>query len=191
MSAPSATASPRARAPWARAIAPLFVGALLGFIGGYFAGGGGRPGPAPDAATSPGGTDRIATLKADLQRDRESPRLWAALGNAYYDREDWDHAIEAYEKALRKAPKDANVLSDLGAAFRNRGEFRRAVASFERARSADPDHWQSLLNLVLIHAYDLHDSAGAQKWLDELKRRYPEIPDLDRIQDRISALRAS
>jgi hypothetical protein len=48
-----------------------------------------------------------------------------------------------------------------------------------------------LLNLVLIHSYDLHDAAGAQRWFDELKRRYPEIPDLDRIQERISGLRAS
>ena len=33
--------------------------------------------------------------------------------------------------------------------------------------------------------------AAAQRWFDELKRRYPEIPDLDRIQERISSLRAS
>ncbi len=180
----------RSRAPWSRAIAPLFIGALLGFIGGYFAAGGGRPDAAPETAAATGGADRIASLKTELQRDPESPRLWAALGNAYYDRDDWSHAIESYEKALRKAPKDANVLSDLGAAFRNRGELRRAVASLERARAADPDHWQSLLNLVLIHAFDSRDAAMAQRHFDELKRRYPEIPNLDRIQEQISRVRA-
>ncbi len=65
------------------------------------------------------------------------------------------------------------------------------MALFERARKSDPDHWQSLLNLVLVHAYDLKDAGAAQRSLDELKRRYPEIPDLDRIQERISGLRAS
>jgi tetratricopeptide (TPR) repeat protein len=114
-----------------------------------------------------------------------------ALGNAWYDAEDWDRAIAAYEKARRKAPEDPNLLSDLAAAYRNRGEFRRAVPLFERAQKNDPNHWQSLLNLVLMNAYDLHDSAAAQKWLDVLKRRFPEIPDLDRIQERISALRVS
>ncbi len=176
-------------------ILPVLVGGLLGFIGGYFAGGGGRP-TAPvttdtsgAAAANPGGT--VAEIQRAVERDPENPRLLTALGNAWYDADDWNRAIAAYEKARRKAPEDPNLLSDLGAAYRNRGEFRRAVPLFERAQKNDRNHWQSLLNLVLIHAYDLHDSAGAQKWLDELKRRYPEIPDLDRIQDRISALRAS
>lgn len=175
-------------------ILPVLVGGLLGFIGGYFAGGAGRtasvavPAASTSAATSGGPTGEIQRA---LERDPENPRLLTALGNAWYDADDWNGAIDAYEKARRKAPEDPNLLSDLGAAYRNRGEFRRAVALFERAQKNDRKHWQSLLNLVLIHAYDLHDSSGAQKWLDELKRRYPEIPDLDRIQERISALRAS
>jgi Flp pilus assembly protein TadD len=133
----------------------------------------------------------MAELQAAVDKDPENPKLLTALGNAWYDREDWDRAIATYEKARRKASDDANLLSDLGAAYRNRGEFKRAVTLFEKAREHDKEHWQSLLNLVLIHAYDLHDAAGAQRWFDELKRRYPEIPDLDRIQERISGLRAS
>ena len=177
-------------------ILPLLVGVLLGFIGGYFAGGGGRPAPTPATAKAgapagEGNAGRIEELETAVARDRENPKLLTALGNALYDREDWDRAIDTYEKARRKAPNDANLLSDLGAAYRNRGEFKRAVALFERARQSDKEHWQSLLNLVLINAYDLHDSAAAQRWFDELKRRYPEIPDLDRIQERISSLRAS
>jgi tetratricopeptide (TPR) repeat protein len=179
-------------------ILALLVGVLLGFIGGYFAAGGGRPAGTSSSAASEtastggsAGGGRIEELTRAVEKDPENPKLLTALGNAWYDRGDWDRAIAAYEKARRKTPEDANLLSDLGAAFRNRGEFRRAVALFERARKNDPEHWQSLLNLVLIHAYDLHDPAAAQRWLDELKRRYPEIPDLDRIQDRISSLRAS
>ncbi len=175
------------------AIVPLFVGGLLGFIGGYFAGGGGRPGgpagPGGDAASA--GSDRIGQMKKEVDRDPQNPKLWTALGNVYYDREDWDHAVEAYERALRKAPKDPNVLSDLGAAYRNRGEFHRAIALFEKARLADPDHWQSLLNLVLITAFDTRDSAAAGRHFQELKRRYPDIPNLDRIEQQISSIKGS
>jgi cytochrome c-type biogenesis protein CcmH/NrfG len=174
------------------AVVPLFVGILLGFIGGYFAGGGGRPGagPAsPAAETPPGG--RIEELQASLERDPENPRLWTSLGNALYDREDWSGAVRAYEKALRKAANDPNVLSDLGAAYRNRGEFRRAAALFTKARAADPDHWQSLLNLVLVQAFDIRDPGAAQRSLDELKRRYPETPNLDRLQQQIDGLKPS
>lgn len=172
-------------------VVPVFVAALLGFIAGYFAAGGGRPARAPAALGSPEGATRLEELQRSVERDPENPELLTALGNAWYDREDWDRAIDAYEKARRKAPESPNLLSDLGAAYRNRGELRRAIALFERARENDRDHWQSLLNLVLVHAYDRRDPAAAQRHLEELKRRYPEIPDLDRIQERISTLRTS
>lgn len=179
--------------PWRRSVVPLLLGALLGFIGGYFAAGGGRPGAAsddaPPSATASG--ERVAQLRAAIERDRENPRLWTALGDAYYDAEDWERAVDAYEKARRRAPKDPNLLSDLGAAYRNAGELGRAVHYFEKARENGPDHWQSLLNLALIHAYDLGDAPRAQRYLDELKRRYPEIPRLDRLQEKISGLRAA
>ena len=187
---------PVRRFRWASALPALFAGALIGFISGYFAGGGGRPQTSSAATASPkapGGTaagGRIAALQDEVARDPENPKLLAALGNACYDREDWDGAIEAYRKALRKAPKDANILSDLGAAYRNRGDFKEAIASFQKARGADGDHWQSLLNLVLVNAFDVRDAGAAQRHLDELKRRYPEIPNIDRIQEQISRLRA-
>ena len=146
---------PGRRLRWASALPALFAGVLLGFIGGYFAGGGGRPqrlrrqrqpegrrrdgGGRPDRGAPGRGGARSGEPEAP-GRPRQRP----------YDREDWDGAIEAYEKALRKAPNDPNLLSDLGAAYRNRGDFKQAIASFEKARAADRDHWQSLLNLVLV-----------------------------------------
>jgi len=167
----------------------LLVGALLGFIGGYFAAGGGRPNAAATAApVRAGGQDRVAEIQGALEKDPENPKLLTALGNAFYDREDWDGAIRAYEKARRKAAGEPNLLSDLGAAYRNRGEFKRAIALFEKARAADPDHWQSLLNLVLINAFDTRDAAAARRHFAELKRRYPEIPNLDRIEKQIAGL---
>ena len=176
----------------AAAIVPLAVGALLGFIGGYFAAGGGRPAaPGPTAASDSSGGGRLAELSRSLEKDPQNPKLLTGLGDAYYDRQDWDRAIEMYQKARRKAASDPNLLSDLGAAYRNRGEFKLAISLFTKAREADPDHWQSLLNLVLINAFDTRNAAAAQRHLDELKRRYPDIPDLDRIQQQISSLKAS
>lgn len=169
---------------------PLLVGALLGFIGGYFAAGGARPNAQPAAAATAraAGVDRVLEIQGSLEKDQESPKLLTALGNAYYDREDWDGAIRAYEKARRKAAGDPNLLSDLGAAYRNRGEFKRAIALFEKARASDPDHWQSLLNLVLINAFDTRNAGAARRHFAELKRRYPEAPNLDRIEKQIASL---
>lgn len=171
-----------------QAVVALAVGVLIGFGAGYFAGGGGRP-SAPAREEAPAG-DRAAALSRELERDPENPKLLTELGNLHYDREEWDRAIALYEKARRKAPKDAALLSDLGAAHRNRGEFKLALAYFQKAREAAPDQWQALLNEVLVEAFDRRDAAAAQKAFDELKRRFPEIPQLDRIQAQISSLRA-
>ncbi len=179
---------------WSAAILPLLLGVLLGFIGGYFAAGGGRPvrTSAPAASPSPAaeGGDAIAELKRTIEKDPQNPKLLTSLGNAYYDRGDWEHAADAYELARRRAPNDPNVLSDLGVAYRNEGEFKRAAAMFRKAREINPDHWQSLLNLVLLDTFDRHDATAAQREFDELKRRFPEIPNLDRLQEQITKLRA-
>jgi tetratricopeptide (TPR) repeat protein len=175
-----------------RGVIPLLVGVVLGFIGGYFSAGGGRPGgPAASPAAKPGGEDREAEILVALQRDPESPKLLTSLGNVLYDREDWDGAIRAYEKARRKPPADPNLLSDLGSAYRYRGEFKRAVSFFEKARAADPGHWQSLLNLVLVNAFDRRDADAALRYLAELRRRFPEIPNLDRIEKQIASLKGA
>jgi tetratricopeptide (TPR) repeat protein len=129
----------------------------------------------------------LAGLLAELERDPRNPQLLAAVGNWHYDREQWDDAIEYYEKSLRRG-KSAAVLSDLGAAYRNRGDFERAIAEFQKAREADPEHWQALLNLVLVQAFDQRDGAAAAASFRELKQKYPDIPNLDHIERQISGL---
>ena len=185
------TGEPARRSAAPRIVVALLLGGLVGFSAGYFAGGGGRPsGGAGASAEGGGGADpRLAELQRSVDRDPENPALLTNLGNYYYDREEWDAAVKAYEKARRKAPKDANLLSDLGAAHRNAGEFELAVAFFRKAREADAQHWQSLLNWVLVEAFDRKNAAEAQRLLDELKKTFPEIPQLDRIQSQISSLR--
>lgn len=177
------------RSALSRAAVAAAVGVLIGFIAGYFAGGGGRlAAPAGQAVSGGGGADRIAEVRREIEKDPENPKLNAGLGNLYYDREDWDRAIAAYEKARRKAPKDPNLLSDLGAAYRNRGQFRMAESLFNKAREADPDHWQSLVNLTLLAAFDTRDAVGAKRRLEELKHRFPGIPNLEGVEKQIASL---
>jgi tetratricopeptide (TPR) repeat protein len=178
------------RASRSQAVVALFCGALIGFAAGYFAAGGGRPSAPRVAGAGSAGGGRLAELTLSVERDPENPEILMDLGNLHYEREEWDDAIARYEKARRKAPKNANLLSDLGAAHRNRGEFDLAVAYFRKAREADPNHWQSLLNWLLVEAFDRKDPKAAQMVFDELKRNYPEIPQLDRIEAQISSLRA-
>jgi len=181
-------ADSKKRSSVAQSLVMLLVGALVGFGAGYFAGGGGRPAGSGSGPVAAGG--RIGELNQSLARDPENPEILMDIGNAYYDHEDWDDAIRSYDKARRKAPRNPNLLSDLGAAHRNRGEFDTAVAFFQKAREANPEHWQALLNWLLVEAYDRRDAKAAQPLMDEVKKRYPEIPQLEKIQEQISSLRS-
>ena len=96
------------RRSWAaQSIVMLLVGGLVGFGAGYFAGGGGRPSAAgPAAAGAPG--DRVAELHAVARAGSREPGAFSRTSAMrYYDREDWDHAVAAYEKARRKAPAES------------------------------------------------------------------------------------
>jgi hypothetical protein len=46
------------------------------------------------------------------------------------------------------------------------------------------------VNEVLVEAFDRKDADAAQKAYDQLKKLHPEIPQIDRIQDQISKVRA-
>jgi tetratricopeptide (TPR) repeat protein len=171
----------------AGAFVMLLVGGLLGFIGGYFAGGGGRPAAPAISSAAAGEGGGLTGLLAELERDPRNPQLLAAVGNWHYDREQWDLAIDYYEKSLRRK-EDAAVRCDMGAAYRNLGDFERAIAEFRRSRETDPEHWQALLNLVLEQAFDQRDGAAASASYRELKQKYPDIPNLDHLERQIQGL---
>ena len=44
------------------------------------------------------------------------------------------------------------------------------------------------MNLVLINAFDTRDAGAARRHFAELKRRYPDVPNLDRIEKQITGL---
>jgi tetratricopeptide (TPR) repeat protein len=184
-------------------------GLLTGFIVGYFVASsahppvpalsstassgtaGGAPGdtaPAPSAAEL---ATRVKEIQNAIQRDPANVDLQVQLANTYYDASDWKSAAESYEKTLPKKGSDPNLLTDLGSCYRNLGNFDKALEMYQRAQAVQPTHSQSLLNSVLVYTFDLKDAARAQTAFDRLKKEHPEIPRLDDLQLKISALRAA
>lgn len=184
-------------------------GLLTGFIIGYFVASSSHPplpalsatassgssvGATGDAALAPSAAElaaRVKEVQNAIQRAPENVDLQVQLANTYYDANDWKSAADAYEKTLPKKGSDPNLLTDLGSCYRNLGRFDKALEMYQRAQAVQPTHSQSLLNTVLVYTFDLKDAAKAQAAFDRLKKEHPEIPRLDDLQLRISALRAS
>jgi tetratricopeptide (TPR) repeat protein len=113
---------------------------------------------------------RIAEALQKTQKEPDSQAAWRDLGNAYYDGDMTQQAIEAYDRALALNPDDADVLNDQGAMYRQQGDFSQALANFEKALKIAPNNLESLYNIGYVNAFDLNRMDKAVKaW-----RRYLE-----------------
>jgi tetratricopeptide (TPR) repeat protein len=114
---------------------------------------------------------RIEKLRKDSASKEATAETWKELGNIYFDTDQPELAIKAYERAIALRPDDADALNDQGAMYRQTGDFGRAVANFEKAYSIDPHNLESLYNSGYVYAFDLNNIPKALiKW-----RRYLEL----------------
>lgn len=61
-------------------------------------------------------------------------------GEALYQQEDWDGAIEAFSRAISESPRSVNALVYRGHAYSQKGDYDRAIEDYDRALRIDPNH---------------------------------------------------
>ena len=175
------------------AIAFGIAGILFGLIAGWIIGSqqaGGRPpvAAAPVAqapATGAAGTSRAAVLDetqvsalktvAGKEAANATPRV--QLGNLYFDAERYDDAIKWYGDALKLAPKDVNVSTDLGVSYYYSNQPDKALAQFDRSLTLDPKHAKTLLNVGIVKAFGKQDLAGAETAWKQVIALAPDSPE--------------
>jgi cytochrome c-type biogenesis protein CcmH/NrfG len=116
-------------------------------------------------APAPAGSDRIAALERQTQADPGNIEAWTELGNAYFDSNENENAINAYRKSLELNPNNANVWTDMGVMYRRAGKPEEAIKAFDQAIAADSKHEVSRMNKGIVLLHDLNDVNGAiQAW---------------------------
>ncbi len=116
---------------------------------------------APFVTTRGGEPERVNTLERDRAerilldavRYHQGAASHHALGKFYLTRRDFDKAIEQFEEALKSGPSNAQLHSDLGAAFLEKARAQQS--------GGKPDGRLELLGLSLEHlnrALALNDS---------------------------------
>ena len=154
----------------------LFAGSLLGKAGVFS-----RGSAAPSVAVAPKATPNILSdsviedLKAKTKAVPESAAAWTALGNAYFDSDQYAAAIDAYTRSLQIEPDNADVLTDTGIMYRKLGQPKKAVEMFEKAIAANPKHENSLYNKGVVLMHDLQDVAGARLAWEALQKLHPGL----------------
>lgn len=140
--------------------------------------------PAPMVNTQ----QKVDELKSIVAGDPKNRQAWVALGNEYFDSNQFMNAIEAYDKALELQPNDPNVLTDQGVMFRRLGWFDRAIDNFNKAYEADSSHSTSLFNLGIVYRYDLQDFAKAKEAWSKFLEVNPGGPGSDRVRQEMEFL---
>lgn len=103
----------------------------------------------------------LLQLEREVQKNPENVEAWTNLGHLYFDSDQADKAITAYNKSLALAPNNADVLTDLGVMYRRAGNPQQAVASFDRAIQVNAKHETARFNKGIVLFYDLKDQPGA------------------------------
>jgi tetratricopeptide (TPR) repeat protein len=170
-------------------IAGILFGLIAGWIIGSQQAAARPPASAPVAeqasASAGGSSSRAAVLDetqvnalktvAEKETSNATPRV--QLGNLYFDAERYDDAIKWYGDALKLAPNDVNVSTDLGVSYYYSNQPDQALSQFDRSLKLDPKHAKTLLNVGIVKAFGKQDLDGAEAAWKQVRVIAPDSPE--------------
>ena len=112
----------------------------------------------------------IAKYKNEINDKRHSS-LYIDLGNVYFQKRDYEKAIEYYQKAFKIDPQNPNSYIEMGNAFLSQNKYDEAVRSYRKAIDIDlnnPGLYDALGNVLL-----------SQNKYDEAVKSYQTAIDID------------
>jgi len=202
---------------WKNPIVTAVVGILVGLFFGYLLGQGQGSAPAPRttdphagipgappltgqpqmppeggrtaATANPRLLEQRHELEALLAKDPNNYDHLVQLGNTEYDLNEFNKAVDYYEKARKIRDDSPDVLTDLGVCYKETGQPQKALELFDKAADGHPDHWQSRYNAAVVRLFDLNDAAGAKIEVDQLRKlqgKVAGLPDLAGLEGEIS-----
>src|SRR5437660_1311091 len=89
----------------------------------------------------------VSQIQDEIKQHADNPKLYVELGLAYWDRNDYPHALEAFQRAVKIGPASAEAHNWLGVANLEKGDLPGAVAEFRKAISLDPKYARACTNL--------------------------------------------
>jgi tetratricopeptide (TPR) repeat protein len=123
--------------------------------------------------------ERLAALKATLEKDPRNVDALTQLGNMYMDAAKYPQAAEYLERALA-VREDPTVRTDLGICYKQNGQLDKAADAFARAASEAPDQWQALYNqaIVLGELQRWSDARAVAAKLSAMRPNDPQVAQL-------------
>jgi len=89
----------------------------------------------------------VTQILDDIKQHPGNSKLYVALGLAYWDRNDYPRALEAFQLAVKFGPTSAEAHNWVGVATLEQGDFPGAATEFRKAISLDPKYARAYTNL--------------------------------------------
>jgi tetratricopeptide (TPR) repeat protein len=191
------------------AIAFGVAGVVFGLIAGWIIGSqqsAGReaaPAAAPSAASAPAPASpaapppplldesKVTAFKTMADREPTNPKPRVELANLYFDSEKYDDAIKWYADALKLAPNDVNVSTDLGVSYYYTNQADKALEQFAHSLQLDPKHAKTLLNVGVVKAFGKQDLPGATEAWEKVVQLAPDSPEAQAAKRALDSLRSA
>lgn len=117
-------------------------------------------------------------------KNKPTPAAHHALGKVFLAKKEFDRAIEQFDEALKGDPRNAQLYSDLGAAWLEKGkidsggkepgkgmeELGRSLENLNKALELDPSLLEARFNRALCRQYLMLSQQAAEDWREYLKQ---------------------
>lgn len=149
------------------------------------------PGQQPAAAPPPLDQARVSALEQQAKAEPGNAAVRIALGNLYFDSEQFADAAPWYEAALEIDPRNVDATTDLGIVYFYQRQFDRALATFDRALAVDPGHVKALLNQGIVRSMGKQDFAGAAESWERVVTLAPDSEEARLARMGLEGIRSS
>lgn len=110
------------------------------------------------------------------------------LGDWNYDQQNWQHAIDHYQKAIARGADTPDVRTDMGNCYRFLGQLQQALAQYRIAQNQNPQHENSLFNQISLYAELLRDREKATQAAEEFLARFPNSSRGEAVRKELAAM---
>jgi tetratricopeptide (TPR) repeat protein len=114
-------------------------------------------------------------LRKILEIERDNAETLNLLGVVANVTKRSEEAVGHFREALRRDANQSAFFSNLGAALRNVGDFKRAMLAFEKAAELSPNNLSTMNNLGLLYR-ETGNLDKAEYFLCRAAEFYPENP---------------
>ncbi len=119
-----------------------------------------------------------------------SPEKYMAEGEAYFDKKEYDKAMQCYEKAIKIQPSAA-AYNLMGMAYRGKMQKvheelqAKEITAFQKALDLDPKYWLALFNLGATY-YFMGEKSKAAPLFKKALALNPDHPEKEMVERMIA-----